>query len=53
MESDRLDVVKDTEQVGLNGMRIRGLAQDLQEGWIRHKEKPWEDETFLLQVACE
>ena len=53
VESDRLDVVEDAEQVSLDGVRVRGLPQDLQEGGVRDKEESREDETFLFQVARE
>ena len=37
----------------LDGVGVRGLAQDLQQGWVRHKEEAREDKSFLLQVAGE
>lgn len=35
----------------LNGVRVTGLTQNLQQGRVRHEEESGEDETFLLQVA--
>ena len=37
----------------LNCMWIWSLAKDLQQGWIRHKEEPWEDESLFLQVTSQ
>ena len=51
VEADTLDVVEDVEQVSLDGVGVGGLAQDLQQGGVRHEEEPREQETFLLQVA--
>lgn len=50
MEADTFNVVKDIEQVGLDGVGVRGLAQNLQQGRVRHKEEPREQQTLLLQV---
>ena len=50
---DRLNVIKDTEEVSLDGVGIRGLPQNLQEGRIRDKEEPWEDQSLFLEVASE
>ena len=33
-------VVEDGEKVGLDCVRVGGLAKDLQEGWVRDKEEP-------------
>ncbi len=53
VKSDGLDIVKDTQEVSLDRVRIGGLAEDLQKSWVRHEEETREDETFLLQVASE
>lgn len=42
VELDALDVVKDVEEVSLYGVRVTGLTQNLQEGWVRHEEEAWE-----------
>lgn len=36
--------------VYLNCMRITCLAKDFQQDRIRNEEKPWKDQTLLLQV---
>lgn len=41
MEFDTFDVIKDVEKVGLDGVRVRGLAQDLQQSRVRNKEETW------------
>ena len=33
-------VVEDGEKVGLDCVRVGGLAKDLQESWVRDKEEP-------------
>ena len=53
MEGDSFDIVKQTQQMGLNGMGVRSLAKDLQEGRIRDKEETRKDESLLLKVASE
>lgn len=50
MEADTFNVVKDIEQVGLDGVGVRGLAQYLQQCRVRHKKEPREQQTLLLQV---
>jgi hypothetical protein len=50
---DCLDVVKDAEEVSLDSVRIRSLPQNLQEGGVRDKEEPREDQPLLLEVASE
>lgn len=50
MKADRFDIVEDVKQVSLDGVRVRCLAQDLQESWIRHEEKTREQQTLLLQI---
>ena len=34
-------------------MRVAGLTKDLEESCVRDKEKPWEDQSLLLQVPAE
>lgn len=51
MESDAFDVVKDVEKVGLDGVRVRGLAQDLQQGRVRDEEETRKQQTLLLQIS--
>lgn len=51
MEADTFDVVEDVEEVGLDGVRVRGLAQDLQQGRVRDKEETRKQQTLLLQIA--
>ena len=46
----RLYVVKTLLQVGLDGLWILGLAQDLQEVIVGQEVEPWEDLTLGLQV---
>ena len=53
MKIDRLNVVKDTEEVSLDSVGVRSLSQDLQEGRVRDKEEPWEDKSLFLEVAGE
>ena len=53
MKCHCLRIVKDTEEVSLDGVRIRGLSKNLQEGRIRNKEEPREDESLFLKVASE
>lgn len=50
MKADGFDVVENVEQVRLDGVRVGRLTQDLQESRIRHEEKAWEQQTFLLQI---
>lgn len=51
MKFDKFDVVKDIKKVGLDGVRVRGLAQDLQKGRVRHKEETRKQQTLLFQIA--
>lgn len=51
MKLDTLDIVKDIEKVGLDGVGVRGLAQDLQQGRIRDKEETRKQQTLLLQIS--
>ena len=50
MKLDRLGVIKDAQQMSLDGMRITSLTKDLKKGGVRHKEETWEEETLLLKV---
>ena len=51
MEADILGVVKDRQQMGLDSVGVGGLAQDLKQGRVGHKEEAGEAETLLLKVA--
>ena len=51
VEADVLGVVKDAEKVGLDGVRVTGLTQNLQQRRVRHKEESWEGQTLLFQVT--
>lgn len=51
MKLDTLDIVKDIEKVGLDGVGVGGLAQDLQQGRIRDKEETRKQQTLLLQIT--
>lgn len=51
MKADSFDVVKDVEQVGLDGVGVRGLAKDLKQGGVRDKEEPRKQQSLLLQIA--
>ena len=46
----RLHIVKDAKQVSLDGVRVTGLTQDLQQGRVADKEKAWEHQPLLLQI---
>lgn len=48
MESNRFDVVENIKQVGLDGVGVRGLAQDFQKGRVRYEEKTRKQESLLL-----
>lgn len=50
MELNGFDVVKNVEEVGLNGVGVGGLAQNFQQGRIRNKEETGKEQTFLLQI---
>lgn len=50
MEADTFDVVKDVEQVSLDGVRVRCLAQNLQQCRIWYKEETWKQQTLFLQI---
>ena len=52
VEAHVLGVVKDAEKVGLDGVRVAGLTQNLQQRRVRHKEESWEGQTLLLQVTA-
>ena len=51
MKRHSFSVVKDAEKMSLDGVRVRGLTQDFQEGRIRDEEESWEDKPLLLEVA--
>ena len=53
MELDHLGVIKDAQQMGLDGVRVGRLAENLQESRVRDEEETWEQKTFLLKVAAE
>lgn len=50
---DVFGVVKDAEQVRLDGVRVAGLPENLKQGRVRNEEESREQKTFLLQVAGE
>lgn len=51
MKSDTFDVVEDIKKVGLDGVGVGGLAQNLQQGRVRDKEETRKQQTLLLQIA--
>ena len=51
MEAHRLGVIEDAEEMGLNGVRVAGLTQNLQQRRVGHKEESREGQTLLLQVT--
>lgn len=51
MESDTFDVVEDVEEVCLDCVGVRGLAENLQQSRVRHKEETRKKQTLLLQIA--
>lgn len=53
VEAHSLGVVKHAQQVGLDGVRVAGLTQNLQQGGVRHEEESGEDQTLLLQVSSQ
>lgn len=53
MEANSLGVVKDGEEVRLDGVWVWGLTQDLKQGRIRHKEESWEHHPLLFQISKE
>ena len=53
VEGHCFSVVKHTEKMSLDGVRVGCLSQDFQEGWIRNKEESWKDQSLLLEVASE
>ena len=40
-----------TTELNLNGVRVAGLAQDLEQDWVRHEKEAGKEQTFALQVA--
>lgn len=53
MEMSSFDVVENVEEVGLDGVGVRRLAQDLQQGGVRDKEETRKEQALLLQIAVE
>ena len=53
MEGDRLNVVKDAQQVSLDGVRVGSLPKNFQQSWVGHEEETREDESLLLEVTSE
>ena len=53
MEGDCGDIIKDGEEVSLDGVSVRGLPQYLQQGWVRHEEEPGKYQPLLLQISWE
>ena len=53
VEGHSLDVVKHAEKVGLDGVRVRRLSEDLQQSRVRDKEEARKDKPLLLEVASE
>lgn len=52
MEPDGADVVEDVQQVGLDGVRVRSLPQDLQQRGVRDEEEAREAKPLPLQVPA-
>jgi len=50
VEADILDVVEHGQQVGLDGVWVARLTQNLQQGGVRHEEETREQQTLLLKV---
>lgn len=48
MELNCLNVIKNGEEVCLDGVGVRRLAQDLKKCRVRHEEEPWEHHSFFL-----
>ena len=44
-------VVEDGQQVGLDGVRVGRLAEDLQQRRVRHEEEARERQPLRLQIA--
>ena len=51
MEGDGGDIIKDGEEVGLDGVSVRGLAEYLQQGGVRHEEEPGKYQPLLFQIS--
>ena len=51
MESNTFDVVEDIEEVGLDGVGVRGLAQDLKQRRVRDEEETRKYQSLLFQIA--
>lgn len=46
-----LEIVKHWQQVGLDGVGVASLTQDLQQSGVRHKEESGEQQTLLFKVS--
>ncbi len=53
VEGDGLDVVEETKQVGLDGVAVTGLTKNLEERRVGNEEKAGEEQSLLLEIACE
>ena len=51
LEGDRLDIVEDSQQMSLDGVRVAGLTQDLQQCRIGDEEEARKAKTLLFQVS--
>lgn len=51
MELDSFNVVKHIQQMGLDGVGVRCLAQDLQQSRVRHEKESRKAQSLLLQVS--
>lgn len=51
VELDSFNVVKHIQQMGLDGVGVRCLAQNLQQSRVRHEEESRKAQPFLLQVS--
>lgn len=52
MELDSFNVVKHVQQMGLDGVGVRCLAQNLQQSGIRDEKESRKTQPFLLQVSA-
>lgn len=53
VEFDALDVIKNTEKMCLDRVRITCLAKDFKQRRIRNKEETGKQESLLLQITAE
>lgn len=51
MEADSLGVVEDGHEVRLDGVRVRSLAEDLEQRRVRDEEEAREHQPFFLEVS--